>query len=278
MDTRFWGPSGWRLLHLIAFAAPTLNKTHLHTLFETLPYVLPCKFCRASLTDYYTVDPIPHDPNNYAYWLYRIHNRVNGKLREQKLLKDADPGWRIVKARYEKLMKEVCTQRSMIGWDFLYSIAYTTPCKDVTSSPLPGAPPSENIDTPELRNRWNTMTIAERIPKFQQWWGALPHALPFPVWKDAWIKTVPQVPNLNCGRKKVTEWLYKAEKGMCAKLNETAPHNSFHRLCSELNAFASGCGKIKTRKVKTCRAKKTLKRKTIDRDRTRKYLATGGFL
>jgi len=276
MDTRFWGPSGWRLLHFIAFAAPTLNRHHLHLFFETLPYVLPCKFCRASLTDYYTTDPIPTDANEFANWLYRIHNRVNGKLREQKLIKNKDPSWQEVKQRYEKWMKEACTQRTMMGWDFLYSVAYTTPCKDVTSTPIPGSPP--NIHTPELRNRWNTMTIAERLPKLKQWWMSLPHVLPFPIWRLAWHKMVPRIPHLSCGRKDVTEWLYRAEKAMCQELKETAPHNSFDGLCTELNAFASGCGKIKTHKVKTCRAKKTLKRKSLDRNRTRKYVATGGFL
>ena len=59
MDTRFWGPSGWRLLHLITFATSDIDNDHLQLFFRNLPYVLPCKFCRASLTDYYAVDPIP---------------------------------------------------------------------------------------------------------------------------------------------------------------------------------------------------------------------------
>jgi len=276
MDTRFWGPSGWRLLHLISFAAPTLNKQHFRTFFETLPYVLPCKFCRASLTEYYASDPIPTNPKDAPEWLYRIHNRVNGKLREQKLITGKDPTWHNVKQRYEKWMRQSCTQQTMIGWDFLYSVAYTTPCKDVTSTPIPGAPP--HPATPELKNRWNTMTIAERIPKLKLWWGALPYVLPFPVWQKAWQKAVPHVPQLTCGRKTVTEWLYKAEKTMCQELKENIPHDSFDGLCNELNTFASGCGKIKTHKVKTCRAKKTLKRRSLDRTRTRKYVATGGFL
>jgi Erv1 / Alr family len=275
MDTRFWGPSGWRLLHLVAFAAPSLNKRYLLQFFENLPYVLPCKFCRASLTEYYASDPIPSDTKEFANWLYRIHNRVNGKLREQKLITGKDPTWHNVKQRYEKWMRQSCTQQAMIGWDFLYSVAYTTPCKDVTSTPISGAPP--HPATPELKNRWNTMTIADRLPKFKLWWESLPHILPFPVWQKAWVKAVPHVPKLACGRKAVTEWLYKAEKAMCQELKENAPHDSFDGLCTELNAFASGCGKIKTTKVKTCRAKKTLKRKSLDRNRTRKYFATGGF-
>ena len=65
---------------------------------------------------------------------------------------------------------------------------------------------------------------------------------------------------------------------MCQELKETLPHESFDGLCNELHTFASGCGKIKSNKVKTCRAKKTKKRQTILHNRTHKYKMTGGFL
>ena len=278
MDTRFWGPSGWRLLHLIAFKAPTLNQAQLHRFFKGLPYVLPCKFCRASLTDYIEADPIPTKSEDYAYWLYRIHNRVNDKLREQKLIKTKNPSWDSVKRQYDQWIKQPCTQRQMMGWDFLYSVAYTTPCAEVESKPMPGAPPKHAIHTPELENRWNVMSIEDRLPRINEWWTTLPHVLPFASWQKAWKKMVPAVPRLACGRKKVTEWLYKAEKAMCQELKESLPHDSFDGLCNELHTFSSGCGKIKSNKVKTCRAKKTKKRQTILHNRTHKYKMTGGFL
>ncbi|NDA64895.1 MAG: hypothetical protein EBX50_23145 [Chitinophagia bacterium] len=125
MDTRFWGPSGWRLLHLVAHAAPSLPATQLHEFFSNLTYVLPCKFCRSSLTDYYTADPIPSKAADYAHWLYRIHNRVNGKLRDQKLLKTADPSWETVKKRYKDWLAAPCVKRRMVGWDFLGYLDYS---------------------------------------------------------------------------------------------------------------------------------------------------------
>jgi hypothetical protein len=136
MDTRFWGPSGWRLLHLVAFAAPSLPQKALQTFFEELPYVLPCKFCRASLTDYIAADPIPTAAKDYAEWLYRIHNRVNGKLRDQKLLEVPDPKWDEIKKQYTEWLKAPCTKRRLIGWDFLFSVAYTTPCPAVPTAPM----------------------------------------------------------------------------------------------------------------------------------------------
>jgi len=276
MDTAFWGPSGWRLLHLTAFKAPTLPQKELHTFFETLPYVLPCKFCRASLTDYYVADPIPTKASEYAHWLYRIHNRVNGKLREQKLLEAQNPSWTEVKQNYAKLIKN--PPKTMVGWDFLYSVAYTTPCKEVTSTPIHGAPPKHSMRTPELQNRWNSMSIEDRIPKLKIWWDTLPHILPFPEWSEAWEKVVPPVPHLSCGRKKVAEWLYIAEKAICQYLHEKLRHDSFDGLCKELHTFSSGCSKIKSPKIKTCRVKKTIKRKQLIHSRTRKYKMTGGFL
>jgi hypothetical protein len=38
MDTRFWGPSGWKLLHLIA-AEPTKDPTAVLEWFGLLEYV-----------------------------------------------------------------------------------------------------------------------------------------------------------------------------------------------------------------------------------------------
>lgn len=277
MDTRFWGPSGWRLLHLVAFAAPQLPQQHLKTFFANLPYVLPCKFCRASLTDYIAADPLPAKAADYAHWLYRIHNRVNGKLRDQKLLETQDPDWSEIKKIYTRLLAAPCSQSRMVGWDFLFSVAFTTPCASVPTAPMYGAPPVAALKTPALRNRWGLSSREERIPFIRDWWAALPHVLPFKTWRSAWITNVPKAPDLYKGRKAVTAWLYKAEKDMCAALKESAPHDSFNGLCAELSTFSSGCGK-RSKKMKTCRAVKTHARKTLKVRRSTKYKAVGGFL
>lgn len=260
MDTRFWGPSGWRLLHLIATAPP---RRQTRAFFELLPYVLPCKYCRSSLADYYAVDPVPStatgssDPStHFAPWLYRIHNRVNGKLRDQKLLKTPNPLWSTVKAEYEALYKAPCTRNAMIGWDFLYSVVYTTPCKAVPSEPLPDAPPPETLTTPELRNRWNTMEREERIKFIGRWWDLLPQVLPYASWRAAFASG-PKRPPLTEGHKAVTEWLFQVEQRVCAALHVAANHKSFGGLCRKLSVFQSKCGSKKTRKTKTCRSKQT---------------------
>lgn len=279
MDTRFWGPSGWRLLHLISFAAPSgeLPRSALHTFFENLPYVLPCKFCRASLTDYYAVDPIPENNSDFPQWLYRIHNRVNGKLREQKLLETQNPQWKTVHKLYKDQLQAPCTKGRMVGWDFLFSVAYTTPCPAVQSSPMPGAPPRSALSTPALRNRWSVMTREERLPYIREWWSVLPAILPFKEWRQVWSKHVPVAPSLDMGRRAITAWLYKAEQSMCTELQAEMPHDSFTGLCSELNTFSSGCG-ARNKRVKTCRAQKSTARKTLKQRRKYKFKATGGYL
>ena len=220
--------------------------------FKNLPYVLPCKFCRASLADYYFVDPVP--TSGYAEWLYRIHNRVNGKLRDQKLMDTPNPSWKDIRARYTQLLRKPCSVHAMIGWDFLFSIAYTTPCSVVTTSPMPNAPPKESLPTPELRNRWGVMTRAERLPYIHAWWKSLPHVLPYKLWRNTWVDVVPSMPNPEKGRKAITAWLYTAERNMCTALQEQTKHTSYSGLCSELKIFASGCGKSRGRSV-TCRSK-----------------------
>lgn len=278
MDTRFWGPSGWRMLHLVSFAAPQLPKTHLVRFFKNLPFVLPCKFCRASLTDYYASDPIPDDPRDYAHWLYRIHNRVNAKLRDQKLLETPDPLWEDVEKLYTAWLSAPCSSRRMIGWDFLFSVAYTTPCSAVHTSPMPGVPPLHALHTPELRNRWGVISREERVPYIRDWWLSLPFILPFREWRDVWKKHVSNVPNVYRGRRSIVAWLYNAEKTVCKHLQEKTPHNSFTGLCNELHTFESGCGKTRNLRTKTCRAIQSNARKTLKQRRSIQYKAVGGFL
>ena len=263
---------------------PTSSQDALKIVVRNLPFVLPCKYCRASLTDYYGADPPPMLASapagaSAAAWMYRIHNRVNGKLREQKLIEGADPAWAEVKARYKQWLGAPCSTRRMVGWDFLFSVAYTTPSPRVASAPMPGAPPRDTLahdDT--LLNRWNMLSREARIPYIRDWWAALPAVLPFAEWRDAWtaaVKAHGHAP-VTAGRKAVTAWLYKMEKSVCQTLAEQVPHNSFEGLCSELATFSSGCGTSK--KSKTCRATKRTARDTLKKRRRTTYRATGGYL
>jgi len=117
MDTRFWGPSGWQLFHLIAF-----RSDHPDDVLNDMKDILPCKFCRASTTEFVKKHPLRGDPGK---WLYELHNMVNDKLRKQAETDDKvidpgpDPSFEEIKARYMAM-----TPTKIPGRDFLMAIAY----------------------------------------------------------------------------------------------------------------------------------------------------------
>jgi hypothetical protein len=138
MDTKFWGPSGWRLLHTIAFSEISPNTKKF---FELIPFILPCKFCRASLTEYMEEDPVDVSSQDaLARWLWRIHNKVNDKLRGQGLLKTKNPSFDTVREMYEEPFK------AFEGWDFLFSVAENHPYSRFTKSmPMENCPHKESL-------------------------------------------------------------------------------------------------------------------------------------
>ena len=111
MDTRFWGPDGWKLLHSITENYPTApdkkDKDLYRKFFLSLPYVLPCIYCRKSLTDYMKELPLKgnlESRNKLCLWLYRIHNKVNGKLRKQGFNKNKNPPYRKIRDYYKNYL------------------------------------------------------------------------------------------------------------------------------------------------------------------------------
>jgi hypothetical protein len=91
--------------------------------------VLPCKYCRASTTQYVHDHPLRLAGSDTSAgagkWLYEIHNMVNNKLRTQcaddpKVVNPGpDPKFEQVKAKY-MAMKPT----KVPGRDFLMSVAY----------------------------------------------------------------------------------------------------------------------------------------------------------
>ena len=314
MDTRFWGPSGWRLLHLITFTYEPIGakrlgepigakrlgqtssgvgeprqKESVRELFSMLPFVLPCKFCRASLVQYMRKEPLEPALKSRATltrWLYKIHNHVNAKLRDQGLLKDADPSFADVKKVYEDRVAAGCIRTEFEGWDFLFSIADNHPFSQnaKNSSPMPPMPPmpdahigdiqtltslkegglpkAQSADglTPEERNEFNLMTPEERMPYYKRFWESFTGtngALPFLSWRDAWTTC-----GINYERISHRQtWIRELWRVRCCleKELELVNREEFGSLCKRLANHRSGCGS-KTR-GKTCRRKRTTRKK-----------------
>ena len=250
MDTRFWGPSGWRLLHLITFTYKPKDKDAVQEFFSLLPFVLPCKFCRASLAEY--MEELPFDEASPAQWLYAIHNKVNEKLRGQGLLKETNPSFEAVQQVYKERIASGCRRTDFEGWDFLFSIASNHPFSRGAkgSTPMPDMPPEMmKSKDPKLRNRWNILTPDERIPFYKRFWSSLQEVLPFEEWRSSWRSCKPKLQKVG-DRKKWMRELWRIRCCLEAKL-ELVNRERFDTVCKKLVDHSSGCNK--TKKARTCR-------------------------
>lgn len=238
MDTRFWGPSGWQLFHLIAFTSPNARDV-----LDDMHLVLPCKFCRASTTEFVTKHPLTQP---YDRWLYDIHNMVNRKLRTQCADDPAvidpgpDPTFEEVKARYTAMKPT-----AVPGRDFLMAIAYNFPEK------------------PEPRD----MSV------HREFLHHLAAAYPFETFRSVFQSYLSaNEPDLQ-SQKHYTKWMY----GLMQKLSSVAKiHIKRYRgYMSQLAYYKSGCSK-KTYRGKTCRRTAHGGRtKVRDPTRTRKVIHSG---
>jgi len=211
MDTRYWGPSGWQLFHLIAF-----KSEHPEDVLMQMKDVLPCKFCRASTTEFVHDHPLRGDAGK---WMYEIHNMVNHKLRSQ--CKDdpnvinpgPDPSFESVKEYYMKLKPT-----EIPGRDFLFSIAINYP------------------DKPEEVDMVNQRTFMEKLST----------QFPFHSF-DVYLKQHPV--DLH-SKKSYMKWMYGLLKYLAPKFHTTLP--SFKGYVMRAMYYKSGCAK-KSYRGKTCR-------------------------
>lgn len=244
MDTKFWGPSGWKLLHTIAFDE-LKDKVAIKEFFELIPFILPCKFCRASLTEYMDEDPVDVSSQDaLARWLWRIHNKVNDKLRGQGLLKTKNPSFDTVRKMYSE-KPEVFE-----GWDFLFSVAENHPYSRFTKSlPMEGCPSKESLLCEKDKNRWNTMNSDERFNKYADFWKVLGKVLPEP-WATTWNSCKFDQKALE---KRIT-WVRELWKVRCCM---EKPSECYQEMCKRVARHRSGCGKKK--RARTCRRSRSSK-------------------
>ncbi len=255
MDTKFWGPPGWKLLHLITFAQHT-SKHDIECFFSTLPYVLPCKFCRKSLSEYVKEFPMKtaldsNEPFAVARWLWKIHNCVNSKLRDQKLLKEEDPPFSTVKKIYLAKFRSGCTKTVFEGWEFLFSIIENHPFSKQSMSGIPIKDAPDDIDPEDHLelNRWNKLPKEIRQKYLEQFWNCLPKVLPYPEWKSVWNSCEADWSSRESSMKSLWKIRCTLESSL-QLLNRT----NYHSLCKELRVHRSGCAK--SERAKTCRRKK----------------------
>jgi hypothetical protein len=262
MDTRFWGPSGWRLLHSITFAyIPHTDKLAVRAMFETLPFVLPCKFCRKSLQEYMATDslyPALESRDTLTRWLWRIHNEVNAKLRSQGTPVAPDPPFEQVEKFYKDLLSTGCSRTEFPGWDFLFSIADLHPMSKIArgSIPIPDSPPCETLQTAADKNRWNCLKPDERLPFYEMFWISIGLTLPFKEWRAAWMRPGLIKHSDTETRATTIKWLWSVRCSMEHEL-ELLNGCRFSSLCKTLQKHRSGCSKSK--RAITCRKNRNSK-------------------
>jgi len=143
MNTEFWGPSGWLFLHTLTFIYPEKpsynDKVKIEKFMKNVSYILPCKYCRSSFNNYTKSLPITDfldTREKMIEWLYKIHNKVNKKLRSQGLCRHKNPDLKDVKLQYKPILDKInnlCNTNNIktitnyicnLGKEFLGSIVF----------------------------------------------------------------------------------------------------------------------------------------------------------
>lgn len=238
-NTLYWAPSAWQLFHLVAFLSANPQQVLLQ-----MKEMLPCKFCRASTTEFVKNHPLKGDP---AKWLYEIHNMVNNKLRTQcadnpeVFDPGPDPGFDEVKAKYLAMKPS-----AVPGRDFLFTVA----------SNYPDQPEPEDM----ARHRQFIAHLAEVYP-FEKLRAAF---------KSYLDKNSP-VPLQS--KKEYQKWMY----GLLKALSRTAHADilSYRGYVARVMYHASGCDRKSYRGVTCRRTKQGFRTKRRDPNRTHRVVLTG---
>ena len=213
MDTKFWGPSGWKFLHLVAYTYPnnptSAYKVNYKNFYLSLDKILPCKYCRNSLSKFYKQLPIIEYLDNkelLTEWIYLIHNKVNNKLRKQKLLNKPNPQKKDIENIYKKILKENRCNYSYLGWEFFYSITFNFPkiIKNVSNK--------NKIDYILFFKNLENIIVC---PKFKKCY-------------IEYIKSNPIEENVK-HRGQLTKWLYELN----CKMNKYNLFDNYYNLCKK---------------------------------------------
>lgn len=226
-DTRFWGPSAWQLFHLIAFFSPNPQDTLLD-----IKDMLPCKYCRASTTEYTALMPVSAcaDPGR---WLYEIHNRINAKLRTQSktdpmiVQPDPNPNFEEIKSRYEAIHES--KPLAVPGRDFLMSVA---------------------------ANYGDTVPVECDVQAIHKtFWIRMTQVYPFEELRTIVVKYLRSFPIERALKNRQTycRWMYGLLKRLSLKVK--SPILSYAGYIQHVMLYKSGCQK-KTYRGKTCRKTK----------------------
>jgi hypothetical protein len=211
------------------------------------------------------LEPALDSQESLSKWLWRIHNKVNEKLRGQGQPVEPDPTFESVQSFYKDNLESGCTRVQFPGWAFLFSIAENHPLSrsSLNTSPMPESPSRSPGMTIHDLNRFNLFKPHERLPLYKKFWRAVGESLPFPEWRSLW-KRLETKTHLQASTGKRWSLLKALWKVRCQMEDtfELEGRTRFADLCSVLAEHRSGCGK--TVRAKTCRKmREKPRRKTL---------------
>ena len=104
MNQKVWGPGTWLLLHSISFNYTTKKRKEVENFLYSLNEVLPCRYCRESMTKH--IKKYPPNLNSrreFVTWMIDFHNLVNVSL--NKPIVSFDEAIKIYEKLYDKKLK-----------------------------------------------------------------------------------------------------------------------------------------------------------------------------
>jgi hypothetical protein len=114
MMTSIWGPPLWHVLHTISFNYPVKptkeDKDNYLNYFNSLKYILPCKYCRDNLKNNLKKLPLKRgvfkSRDTLSRWVYLLHEEVNKMLGKKSNL-----SYEMVRERYEHFRSRCLTDK-----------------------------------------------------------------------------------------------------------------------------------------------------------------------
>jgi len=231
MDTRFWGPDGWRLIHSIAASYPTRPSKQTRELyrkfFETLALILPCIYCRNSFHGFLKELPIKEylgSRPDLSYWVYQIHNKVNEKLASQDLPVLFNKDFEGIYQFYIKFAKSFNKDsgnehREALapGWDFLYCTLFNYPT-----------------------NRDFLVKDQDRYQGYIEFVYLFSLVLPFPIFRETLQEQLKDHPiEQYLSRGQLKRWVHQLEKRYCRKTGLRCP--CYRERCDSIEMYRAGC-------------------------------------
>jgi hypothetical protein len=251
---------------MITFAyEPVKQKDAMRQFFTILPFVLPCKYCRANLVEHYEalpLEPALESRESLTRWFYKIHNLVNAKLREQGQKIPEDPPFSKIKEHYEQRLAYGCSKTMFPGWEFLFSIIESHPLsKSEKAIPFPEAPPKESLKSRKELLQWNYLPGSCRFSYVCRFWKLLPDVLPFEEWRNLWKRETKECCTKTwANQESARRALWKTRKTIEEEL-QLLNRTSYYDLCKILRYYKSGCAHSQKKQTRTCRRLRTTTRK-----------------